>query len=557
MAEGPSVKAVLFAAAAVIGSPAMAQSYDMPGMPGMKMPMPAAKPAPKPTPKPTPRPTLAPRATPRQVVKSPSKPAPGAVPAEPAVDHANMDHSHGLLSAQVGPEAAPSPPASAEARPSDYCVVALESGARSGIVVGDASTTAACTQSPSPTPSTMPGMDHSQMVTARGAMDSAMRGMAMSQGPAEGSGTSRLPQAEGMMPGVHFNLGNGWSGMAHGYAWGIYTNQTGPRGDDSVYVQSMAMMMAEKPFAWGRVQARAMLSADPLMGQRGYPILFAAGETAHGAPLVDRQHPHDLFMELATRVDVNLAPGTTAFLYGGPVAEPALGPSAFMHRASARLNPEAPISHHWFDSTHITYGVVTAGVAGKAWQLEASAFRGQEPDEDRWDIETPRLDSWSARATLNPSPNWALQVSHGFLKDPEATHVGEDEYRTTASVHYNSGHGLAAMAAYASKNRHPGQTLSAWLGEVNWDLGKHHTLFGRFENVANDELFPSPASPLHDVRLRITKLQAGYAYTLPVGPFGLSLGGTAAKFWKPAALDAAYGDEPMGCTLFAKLTLGR
>ncbi len=262
-------------------------------------------------------------------------------------------------------------------------------------------------------------MDH-------GAMDHAAMGHAMPlEGPAEGSGTSRLPQAEGMMPGLHFDLGGGWSGMAHGYLWGVYTDQGGPRGDDKLYVQSMGMLMAEKPFDWGRLQLKSMVSAEPLMSNRGYPNLFATGETANGDPLVDRQHPHDLIMELAGRLDVNVAEGTTAFLYGGPVGEPALGPAAFMHRASARLNPEAPIAHHWFDSTHITYGVVTVGMASRVWQLEASAFRGEEPDENRWDIETPRLDSWSVRATLTPSPNWAMQVSHGRLKEPEALHPGK------------------------------------------------------------------------------------------------------------------------------------
>ena len=350
----------------------------------------------------------------------------------------------------------------------------------------------------------------------------------------------------------------GWSGMAHGYAWDVYTDQTGPRGDDMVFVQSMAMLMAEKPFEGGRLQLKAMLSADPLMGDRGYPILFAAGETAGGEPLVDRQHPHDLFMELAARVDVDIADGTSAFLYGGPVGEPALGPPAFMHRASARLNPEAPISHHWFDSTHITFGVVTAGVASKLWQVEASAFRGQEPDENRWDIETPRLDSWSVRATLTPSPNWTMQVSHGRLDEPEALHPGQDEARTTASVHYNSGNGFAATAAFAAKNRIPGETLTAWLAEANWDIAERHAVFGRFENAENDELFPDHGDPLHDQPFRVSKLQAGYAYTLPLGDVAaLSLGGTAAKYFKPDALDAAYGDDPMGYTVFAKLTLGR
>jgi hypothetical protein len=396
-------------------------------------------------------------------------------------------------------------------------------------------------------------MDHSQMP----GMDHSAMGQALPEGPAEGSGTSRLPQAEGMMPGVHFDIGSGWMGMAHGYAWGIYTDQTGPRGDDKFYVASMAMLMAEKDFGGARLQLRSMMSAEPAMDARGYPNLFATGETANGLPLVDRQHPHDLFMELAARVDVDIAEDTTAFLYGGPVGEPALGPPAFMHRASAKLNPEAPITHHWFDSTHITYGVVTAGVAGRFWQLEASAFRGEEPDEDRWNIETPKLDSWSVRATLNPSPNWAAQVSYGRIDEPEPTHPGVDEARTTASVHYNSGNGLAATAAFSAKNRMPGGTLTAWLAEATWDVTDRHTLFGRFENVANDELFPNHADPLHDVEFRISKIQAGYAYTLPLGPFGLSLGGSVAKFFKPAALDVVYGDDPMGYTVFAKLTLGR
>lgn len=381
-------------------------------------------------------------------------------------------------------------------------------------------------------------------------------GHSASEGPVEASGTARLPQAEGMMPGVHFDLGGNWMGMVHGYAWGAYTDQGGPRGDDKVFVQSMAMLMAEGRFDGGRLQLRAMMSAEPLMSDRGYPVLFATGETAGGEPLVDRQHPHDLFMELAARVDVDVAEGATAFLYGGPVGEPALGPPAFMHRASARVNPEPPITHHWFDSTHVTFGVVTAGVATGLWQLEASAFRGEEPDKDRWDIETPRLDSWSVRATLTPSPNWAAQVSYGRIEEPEALHPEQDEGRTTASVHYNSGNGLAATVAFSAKDRLPGSTLTAWLAEATWDVTERHTVFGRFENVENDEILPDHADPLHDRAFRVSKVQAGYAYTLPVGPFGLSFGGSIAVFGKPDTLDAVYGKHPTGYTLFAKLTLG-
>jgi hypothetical protein len=270
---------------------------------------------------------------------------------------------------------------------------------------------------------------------------------------------------------------------------------------------------------------------------------------------VDRQHPHDLFMELAARVDFNLGGSTRAFFYGGPVGEPAIGPSAFMMRRSARYNPEPPIAHHWFDSTHITYGVVTAGVTTPYLQVETSAFRGREPDEERWGIETPKLDSWSGRITLTPSPYWAIQASYARIKQPEALHPDEDERRFTASAHY-ANRGLSAMLAFSNKDRAPGRSLTAWLGEANWDLDERNSLFGRAENVANDELFPDHDHPLHDRAFRVSKFQLGYARRIPVGPFELALGGSAAAYAKPKALDAYYGDNPLGYTLFAKVSLG-
>jgi hypothetical protein len=402
-------------------------------------------------------------------------------------------------------------------------------------------------------------MDHSAMGHAAMKHDTAAPMMAMGVGGDAyqgGSGTARLPYAEGMMRGAMTHAG-GWMLMAHGYAWGVATGQGGPRGGDDAFVESMAMLMADRDIS-DRVhlQLRGMASLEPLMGQRGYPNLFATGETAHGRPLVDRQHPHDLFMELAARVDYRIGSGTSLFLYGGPVGEPALGPSAFMHRGSARYLPLSPITHHWFDSTHITYGVVTAGVAAPRLQLEASAFRGREPGENRWNIETPKLDSWSVRASWTPSPHWAAQVSHGRLKEPEAQHAGEDEARTTASVQYAKG-GLTTTFAWSLKDRRPGAKLSAWLAEASWEFARRHAVFGRVENVANDELFPDHNSPLHDRKFRVTKAEAGYAYRLPIiGPFGVALGGTVAAYAKPALLDAFYGDKPVSWTLFAKLALG-
>jgi len=371
----------------------------------------------------------------------------------------------------------------------------------------------------------------------------------------EGSGTSRLPANEGGMHGLHIPAGK-WMVMAHGSISTQYTDHSGPRGDDKLYSTSMVMVTGISEPSWGRIQLKSMMSLEPLMSNRGYPNLFATGETAGGNPLVDRQHPHDLFMELAGRVDINAGSGSL-FLYGGPVGEPALGPSAFMHRGSAKLNPEPPITHHWFDSTHITYGVATAGYATRQVQLEASLFTGREPDERRWNIEKPRFDSWSVRATWTPSPRWALQASHGRLKTPEfAIHPGENEHRTTASVHFANG-GLSAMLGFSAKNRDPGRTLTAWLAEANWDLDAHHTLFGRIENVKNDELFPEHTDPLHEVPFRVSKAQAGYAYRLHLaGPFGLALGGSVSAYDKPRALDAAYGKNPWGYTLFARISLG-
>ena len=429
---------------------------------------------------------------------------------------------------------------------------------------------------PAPVPSSTPappsapatdhaGMDHSGMDHSGMAMDQTEMGLAdplaarrvnssatRRQYFAEGSGTARLPGTE-TMHGQHIMAGD-WMLMAHGNASLQYTDHGGPRGDSKTYVTSMAMLIGTRETDWGRIQLKSMLSAEPAMDSSGYPNLFASGETSRGVPLVDRQHPHDLFMELAARVDVDVA-GGSLYLYGGPVGEPALGPSAFMHRGSASNNPEAPITHHWFDSTHITYGVVTAGYSASRWQLEASAFRGQEPDEQRWNIETPRLDSWSVRATYNPTVNWAMQVSYGQLKQPEASHPGEDERRLTASAHYGRG-GLTAMAAFSAKTRVPGDTLTALLGEVNWDVDARNSLFARAESVANDELFGDHLNPLHDQTFRVSKFQAGYARHTPIGPFDLALGGSVNAYAKPAALDPYYGRSPLGYTLFMKISLG-
>jgi hypothetical protein len=425
---------------------------------------------------------------------------------------------------------------------------AQPAGARSPAApTGTAATPAATTA--------MPGMDQG---AAMPGMDGAS-GMTMGMGGTAytgGSGTARLPMTEGMMRGQMMRAGD-WTLMAHGYAWATYTDQGGPRGANQAFVTSMAMLMGDRDLGprW-HLQLRGMASLDPYLGPTGYPDLFATGEVAHGRPLIDRQHPHDLFMELSARVDYRLSSDRSLFLYGGPVAEPALGPSAFMHRGSARYLPLAPISHHWFDSTHITYGVVTGGYAAPRWQMEASGFRGREPDEHRWDVETPALDSWSVRGSWTPSPDLSLQLSHGWLHSPEAQEPDADEARTTASLQYAHG-GLTTTFAWGLKDHRPGRALPALLAEASWEIGRHHALFGRVEHVANDELFPVETDPNHGRVFHVTKAEGGYAYRLPIaGPFGVAIGGTIAGFAKPTALDGAYGRAPVGWTLFSKFVLG-
>ena len=250
-------------------------------------------------------------------------------------------------------------------------------------------------------------MDHGQMDHAQ------MQGMENDQGMShdmsdmsgalgmypssrEASGTSWQPDASSHMGAM--DMHGSWMVMTHAMLNGVYDWQGGDRGDEKAFVSGMLMGMARRDLPGGdTIQLRAMLSPDPLMGASGYPLLLASGETANGVDhLVDRQHPHDLFMELSASYAHNISEHDSVFVYGGLPGEPAFGPPAFMHRMSAMDSPEAPITHHWLDSTHITFGVLTAGFVHDNWKIEVSRFHGREPDQHRYDIETGALDSTTA-----------------------------------------------------------------------------------------------------------------------------------------------------------------
>ena len=230
-----------------------------------------------------------------------------------------------------------------------------------------------------------------------------------------------------------------------------------------------------------------MMSLDPLTeGGRGYPLLFQTGESWHDQPLHDRQHPHDLFDELSVSYSQKFTDDFSSFLYFGYPGEPALGPPTFMHRLSAMDNPDAPIGHHWQDSTHITFGVATVGAQWKNVKVEGSIFTGREPNEDRYDFDRARFDSYSGRISWNPTPNLALQVSHGYIKSPEAIEPNLKQHRTTMSAIYNQPLGRDANWSSAfvwgqNNSTHEGKSQS-FLLETNYQRG-WNTVYARWERV--------------------------------------------------------------------------
>jgi hypothetical protein len=372
----------------------------------------------------------------------------------------------------------------------------------------------------------------------------------------ESSGTAWQPDASNAMTGPMLMSGD-WMLMAHGTLNLVYDRQSGPRGDSKAFASGMLMGMASHPLGHGTVQFRAMLSPDPLMGPPGYPLLLATGETANGrTPLIDRQHPHDLFMELSASVSQPIGPRSSVFLYGGLPGEPAFGPPAFMHRESILDSPEAPITHHWLDSTHISFGVLTAGLVVDRVKLEVSRFNGREPDQHRWDIETGPLDSTSVRVSWNPTRTLALQGSWGYFKDPEQLEPGVNQKRLSASALWADeiapGWKAAATLAWGRKSSQghndDGVAAEGSLKHAQW------TLFGRAEMVENRELLGlQEGSPAY----RVGKVSLGAVRDFRIADhLSLGLGGLFSLNFVPNALAPLYGSpNPTGAMGFVRLKL--
>jgi len=401
----------------------------------------------------------------------------------------------------------------------------------------------------------------------------------------DASGTSWQPESAGM-PGWHGFPGS-WRVMVHGDVFGVFTDQGGPRGGEQGFSTNMLMGSASRVLGGGMFTLRAMGSLEPLMGPQGYRLLLQTGETADGRThLVDHQHPHDLAMELAAIYSHSLGARTSAFAYLGWPGEPALGPPAFMHRGSAAEVPVAPLSHHWLDATHISFGVATAGLVWGPVKLEGSAFNGHEPDAARWNIERPRFDSRAARLTVNPRPWLSAQVSAAELRGPEILHPTIDVRRYTASLSYAGGGrgrpqatlawgrnvrsadlptncplattsalAAASCAAVAAPPFAPSRSSDAWLLEATVLPGRRHALFLRAERVEKDELFPS-YDPFHVRVFPLVSVLAGYRYELPIrGPVAWGLGASGAVALLPEFLANEYGRRPLSYWIFASARL--
>ena len=397
----------------------------------------------------------------------------------------------------------------------------------------------------------------------------------------DASGTSWQPDTSGMR-GLHVSLGS-WRVMAHADVFGLFTRQGGPRGGSQAFATNMAMGAGSRLLGGGMLTLRAMASLEPLMGPSGYRLLLQTGETSDGRTmLVDRQHPHDLAMELAALYAHPLGGRRSVFAYVGWPGEPAIGPPAFMHRASAEEWPVAPLGHHWLDATHISFGTVTAGLVWGPAKLEGSVFNGHEPDAARWNFERPRFDSRAARVTVNPWPWLSAQVSTAALRAPEILHPTIDVRRYTASVSYGGAGArqpramlawgrnvrsadlptscpllatrsdtMASCAAGSGAPFAPSRVADAVLAEASLRVSARQAVFLRAERVEKDELFPS-YDPFHIRVFPVGSVQAGYRFELPIGGrVSWNVGASGAMALLPEFLANEYGRRPLSYWIFA------
>jgi hypothetical protein len=381
----------------------------------------------------------------------------------------------------------------------------------------------------------------------------------------EASGTSMNPAAAAMP--MRMVMRGDWNLNFMADAFVTDTQQSGPRGHDKFFSTNTFMGSAEHSVGRGAFLFDLMLSLEPAtITEREYPELFQTGETAFGEPIEDGQHPHNFVMGAGVHYARPVGENVIFEAYFAPVGDPALGPVAYPHRASAEELPEAPIGHHWEDSTHISYEVATVGVKYKIVRLEASGFHGGEPNENRWNIGAGAMDSWAARLSVFPTTNWSAQVSVGRLTHPEALEPG-DVVRTTASVEYSRPMQRADWSTSFIFGRNhstaTGTGTNALLAESVIPFREKNFFTGRWELVDKDELFvdqPAIAEELLATAgtnvFRIGEYTLGYTRYFPMwAPIESGIGANFSTYTLPDAIVPYYGAHPFGVNFYLHFQL--
>jgi hypothetical protein len=349
-----------------------------------------------------------------------------------------------------------------------------------------------------------------------------------------------------------------WNLMFMSQVFLVDTQQSGPRGADKFYSTNWFMASGIHKVGRGSLMLTAMVSLEPAtITNRSYPLLFQTGETAFGRPLVDRQHPHDFIMSLSADFAYPLNRDTMLQLYYAPVGDPALGPVAFPHRASAMELPQATLGHHWEDSTHIADNVGTVAVRHKWLRVEASGFYGSEPNENRWNIDWGSMNSWAVRVSAAPTQNWLAQVSTGHITRPERQEEG-DVQRTTASLQYSrpmdSGTSWSTSLIWGRNHEQlTHRNVDGYLLETLYPATRRNFLTGRIEVVDKDEL-ALPATL--GTTFRIRAFTAGYTRDIAtLHGIETGIGGNVTAYGIPSVITPYYGNHPWGVNMYLRFRL--
>jgi hypothetical protein len=406
------------------------------------------------------------------------------------------------------------------------------------------------------------GMSHDQMPGMTSQMNMQPETLVQEVLAHSTSGTSAQPDstpAPMLMKTTH-----DWTLMFHANVFILDEQQSSARGGDKFFSTNWFMGMAQHDFGPGVFTIRNMLTLEPatITGRR-YPLLFQQGETAYGVPIADGQHPHDFIMELALLYDLKLGDNAVLSFYFAPVGDPAIGPIAYPHRASAAEDPVATLGHHQEDSTHVADDVATVGLTYRMVRVEASGFHGREPDEFRWDIDQGRIDSWSTRLTIQPGKNWSGQYSYARITSPEALFPAENQERMTASIMYNrplhDGNWASTLLWGRTSAIQSDSIFNSYLFESLVRFRTRNYAWTRIENAdrSNELILGENPLPPGFEEKPVGHVQAytfGYDHDFDWIPdLASALGAQFTSYGVPGVLQPIYGSHPVGVTMFVRL----